>query len=285
MTKALGFVGLGNIGRPMALRLADWPAGLWVCDIDADATAALEAAGAKVAASPREVAEHAGCVSVMVRDDEQVRAVVSGADGILAGAAPGTVLLVHSTVHRSTVDELVRLAVPHGVHVLDAPVSGGAPGAQQGRLAIMVGGDAAAVETTRPALERMGDLVLHVGPAGAGTAAKLARNLLHFTAFTAAMEASALAQAAGIDAATLGRIVRHTDAITGGPGAIMYRDAVGPLAPDDPWRPILEHVCALGEKDLAGALELAGELDVPAPLAQLALRRLAVGLGVREDER
>jgi 3-hydroxyisobutyrate dehydrogenase len=279
-----GFIGLGNIGRPMALRLADWPGGLWVCDIDASATAALESAGAKVAATPREVAEHATCISVMVRDDEQVRAVVSGSDGILAGAAPGCVIIVHSTVHPDTVPELVRLARPLDVQVLDAPVSGGAVGAQDGRLAIMVGGAAEAFDTSRPALERMGDLVLHLGPAGAGTATKLARNLMHFIAFVAAMEASALAQSAGVDVVTLGRIVRHTDAITGGPGAIMHRDAAGPLAADDPWRPIFDHVRSLGEKDLTFALELAARFEVPAPLAQLALARLAIGLGLEDDK-
>jgi 3-hydroxyisobutyrate dehydrogenase len=281
---AHGFIGLGNIGRPMALRLADWPDGLWVCDVDPGATAALERVGAKVAATPREVAEHAGCISVMVRDDDQVRAVVTGDDGVLAGSTPDAVLIVHSTIHPDTVHELTALAAPYGVRVVDAPVSGGPGGAQQGRLAVMVGGDSAAVETARPALERLGDLVVHVGPAGAGTATKLARNLMHFTAFTAAMEASALAQAAGVDLATLGAIVRHTDAITGGPGAIMYRDAVGPLAADDPWRPIFEHVHALGEKDLTFALELARQLDVDAPLAQLALARLGVALGLQEDE-
>jgi 3-hydroxyisobutyrate dehydrogenase len=281
---AHGFIGLGNIGKPMALRLADWPDGLWVCDIDAAATAALESAGAKVAATPREVAEQAACISVMVRDDEQVRAVVTGDDGILAGAAPGCVVVVHSTVQPDTVPELVELAAPHRVHVIDAPVSGGAAGAQQGRLAIMVGGSAEAFETSRPALERMGDRVLHMGPAGTGTAAKLARNLMHFTAFAAAMESSALAQAAGLDLVTLGKIVRHTDAITAGPGAIMHRDATGLLAADDPWRPIFEHVRALGEKDLTFALELAHKLDVSTPLAQLALQRLAIGLGL-EDER
>ena len=280
MNLSHGFVGLGNIGRPMALRLADWPGGLWVYDIDADATAALENAGAKVAGSPHELAQHAKCISIMVRDDDQVRDVV---DGLMAGAAPGSVLIVHSTVQPDTVPELVEVARPRGVHVLDAPVSGGPGGAQQGRLAIMVGGTAEAFEVARPALERMGELVLRLGPPGAGTATKLARNLMHFTAFVAAMEASALAQAAGVDIVTLGKIVRHTDAVTGGPGAIMHRDAAGLLAADDPWRPIFDHVRALGEKDLTFALELADKFAVPTPLAALALQRLAIGLGLEEE--
>jgi 3-hydroxyisobutyrate dehydrogenase len=283
-SRAVGFIGLGNIGAPMAHRLVDWPAGLYVCDVDPAAVTALEKDGAKVVATPRELAERANVISIMVRDDDQVRAVVAGRDGLLAAAEPGSVVAVHSTVHPDTVAELVELAGRVGVHVIDAPVSGGAAGAQQGRLAIMVGGDAAAVELSRPVLERMGDLVVHLGAAGAGTAAKLARNMLHFTAIVAAMEASTLAEAAGIDLRTLGKIVRHTDAITGGPGAIMYRDQGGPVGADDPWRPILEHVRVLGEKDMSLALELAQRLDVDTPLAGRALERLAASLGLGVDD-
>src|SRR5207247_3562581 len=97
--------------------------------------------------------------------------------------------------------------------VLDAPVSGGAMGARNGTLAILVGGEKAGFAASREVLERMGELVVHVGPVGAGTAAKLARNLLHFVAFTAATEAARLAEAAGIEPALLGKVVRHTDAI------------------------------------------------------------------------
>jgi len=280
----LGFIGLGQIGRPMAARLTDWPAGLWVHDVDPSATEPLEQAGAKVAGTPREVAEQSGHVSVMVRDDAQVRDVLTGADGVLAGARPGCVIAIHSTIHPDTAREVADLAAPHDARVLDAPVSGGAVGAQQGRLAILVGGDADAYEDSREVLERMGELVVHVGPIGAGTAAKLARNLLHFVAFTAATEASRLAEAAGIDLVALGKVVRHTDAITGGPGAIMWRDTTSPVAAEDGWFAILEHVRQLGEKDLALAIELGDRLDVDTPLADLALARLAPGLGLTASE-
>jgi 3-hydroxyisobutyrate dehydrogenase len=277
---AIGFIGLGNIGRPMAARLVGWPGGLWVYDVDPAATSDLEKDGAKVAGSPRELAEHASHISVMVRDDEQVRAVLSGPDGILSGAAPGCVVAVHSTIHPDTAREAAELAGRSGVTLLDAPVSGGAVGARDGRLAILVGGDESGVAASRGVLDRMGDLVIRVGPVGAGTATKLARNLLHFVAFTAATEALQLAEAAGIDLPTLGKVVRHTDAITGGPGALMWRDTAGPVAPDDPWFRILDGVRALGEKDLALAVELGDRLGVDTPLADLALGRLAAGLGV-----
>ena len=285
----VGFIGLGQIGQPMALRLIDWSGGLWVCDVDPKATIALQELGANVVATPRELAEHVSFVSVMVRDDDQVREVLCGPDGILAGAPAshhggdgdgGLVVAIHSTIHPDTARELAELASRQGVSVLDAPVSGGAMGARNGRLAIMVGGDIEAYASSRDALARMGELVLHLGPVGAGTQAKLARNLLHFVAFTAATEAQRLAEAAGIDLLALGRIVRHTDAITGGPGAIMLRESTAPVPEDDNWRPILEHVWALGEKDLALAIELGDQLGVDTPLAHLAYERLGPGLGL-----
>jgi len=283
MTTA-GFIGLGQIGRPMATRLAGWPAGLWVHDVDPAATAELEQAGAKVAGSAAAVAEHADVISVMVRDDVQVRDVLAGEQGILTTARPGCVVVVHSTIAPQTAGELAELAAHHDVQVLDAPVSGGAVGAQQGRLAILVGGDEEAFAAARDVLQQLGELVVHLGPIGAGTAAKLARNLLHFIAFTAATEAARLAEAAGIDLVELGKVVRHTDAITGGPGAIMWRNTTAPVATDDNWYPILEHVRRLGEKDLGFALELADRLGVETPLADLALRRLAAGLGLPDEE-
>ena len=216
----------------------------------------------------------------MVRDDEQVRAVLHGPDGVFAAARPGLVVSVHSTIHPDTARELAAAAAERGVQLLDAPVSGGAAGAAKGALAILVGGDADAFAAARPVLDRLGELVVHLGPAGAGTAAKLARNLIHFVAFAAVTEALELARAAGIDLAVLGKVVRHTDAITGGPGAIMWRGATGPVAPDDPWHPILGHVAALGEKDLGLAAELGDRLAVDTPLADLALTRLASGLGI-----
>jgi 3-hydroxyisobutyrate dehydrogenase-like beta-hydroxyacid dehydrogenase len=281
---AAGFIGLGQIGRPMAARLAGWPGGLWVFDLDREATGALEQAGAKIAVSAAEVAEQADVICVMVRDDAQVRDVLAGPNGILTAARPGCVVVVHSTISPDTARELDELAAGHQVRVLDAPVSGGAPGADQGRLAILVGGDPDAFAAARTVLERMGELVIHLGPVGAGTAAKLARNLLHFVAFTAAAEASRLAEAAGIDLLALGRVVRHTDAITGGPGALMWRASTGAIPPEDPWYPILDHVRELGEKDLALAVELGDRLAVDTPLADLALAGLSVGLGLAGAE-
>jgi 3-hydroxyisobutyrate dehydrogenase-like beta-hydroxyacid dehydrogenase len=267
----VGFVGLGNIGRPMALRLAAASdIELLVYDVAPEPVAELAAAGAKTVDSVGDLAAAVDVVCVMVRDDDQVRAV---ADDV----GPGVVLVIHSTVAPATPAELAA----RGLTVLDAPVSGGPMGAADGSLAIMVGGSDDAVAAARPALDAMGSKVVHAGPLGAGTRMKLARNLIHFVAFAAVTEAQQLAEAAGLDLVALGDVVRHTDAITGGPGAIMHRDTTAPLSPDDFWYGVLDHVRALGEKDLGFAIELADELAVDVPLAHEALSRLGKGLGLR----
>ena len=220
-----------------------------------------------------------GHVSVVVRDDDQVRDVTTE---LLAASRPGLVIAIHSTIKASTAIALAEVAEPLGVHIVDAPISGGAMGAHAGTLAVMVGGEAGAVELCRPVFGHFASLVSHLGPVGSGTRAKLARNLLHFVAFTAVGEAQRLAEAAGIPVAELGKIVRQSDSVTGGPGAIMLRDSAGPLAPGDDWYPVMENVASLGAKDLQQALELAAELGVDTPLASMALQRLALELGLPE---
>lgn len=281
----VGFVGLGNIGKPMALRLAGAGAGaaagevlsLSVYDVAPGPLAELEAAGARVAGSVVGLAARVDVLCVMVRDDDQVRDVLAQA---LVSPREGLVVVVHSTVAPDTPRELEALAADHGVRLVDAPVSGGAMGAADGTLAIMVGGSDDAFAAARPALDVLGSKVIHAGGIGAGTTFKLARNLMHFVSFTAATEAQRLAEAAGLDLRALGEVVRHTDAITGGPGAIMHRETAAEIAPDDFWRSVFTHVADLGEKDLRFATDLADSLGVDTPLADLALQRLRTGLGL-----
>ncbi len=273
----VGFVGLGNIGKPMALRLAASDLELSVYDLAPGPLSELEAAGARVAGSVVGLAARVDVLCVMVRDDDQVRSVV---DDALVSAPAGLVVVVHSTVAPTTPRLLEAAAAEHGVLLVDAPVSGGATGAADGTLAIMVGGSEAAYAAALPALDAMGSKVVHAGAIGAGTAFKLARNLMHFVSFTAATEAQRLAEAAGLDLRALGDVVRHTDAITGGAGAIMHRETAAPIASDDFWHGVFTHVADLGEKDLRFATELADSLEVDTPLADLALRRLRTGLGL-----
>jgi 3-hydroxyisobutyrate dehydrogenase-like beta-hydroxyacid dehydrogenase len=285
---AVGFIGLGQMGQPMAARLAGWPGGLIVYDTRPDVMAPLAQAGARVASSVEEVAKAAGIISVMVRDDDQVREVTRAvAAAVPSGPAAGqpVIIAIHSTIGPGTAPELAAELGGAGVEVADAPVSGGFMGAHDGRLAVMVGGSKDAYERCREPFGCFADLVMHLGPVGAGTRAKLARNLLHFASFTAAAEAQRLAEAAGIDLRKLGRIVRHSDAVTGGAGSIMLRSTTAPLDADDPLREILEHTRALGEKDLSLALDLGAQLGVELPMAQYAVEQFGPGLGLpaRED--
>ncbi|GGS63202.1 putative oxidoreductase [Planobispora rosea] len=263
------------MGAPMAAHLAG--CGLVVYDTRPEAMAPLVDRGARAAASPAEVAVACRIISIMVRDDAQVDEVMAG---ILPAAAPGTVVAIHSTIHAGTAARLAERALPYRIDVVDAPVSGGFMGAQAGTLAVMVGGTEDAFARCREPFGAWADLVLHMGPVGAGTRAKLARNLLHFTAFAAVAEAQRLAEAAGVPLRRLARVVRHSDAVTGGPGSIMLRSTTAPLDPGDPLYEIMENVLALGEKDLSLALDLAAGHGVDTPLARLALDRLAEGLGL-----
>ena len=273
----VGFVGLGNIGKPMALRLAASDLDLVVYDVATGPVEELVAAGARSAASVAELAAAVDVICVMVRDDDQVRDVLGEVLGV---AGDRQTVVIHSTVATDTPGQLADVAASHGVKVVDAPVSGGPMGAAEGTLAIMVGGSDEAYAAVRPALEVMGSKVVHAGPIGSGTKMKLARNLMHFVAFTAVTEAQRLAEAAGLSLKDLGDVVRHTDAITGGPGAIMYRETAAPIAEDDFWYGVFTHVADLGEKDLRFATALADELGVDVPLADLALIRLREGLGL-----
>lgn len=278
------FIGVGQMGSAMAGHLADRPGGLVVCDPSDAAVAPLVEKGASRAAAPAEAAADADVVSIMVLDDAQVREVLTGEGGVLSSARPGTVVAVHSTISASTAVELAEIAARSEVHLIDAPVSGGFMGAHAGTLATMVGGTDTAVSLARPSLEAWADLIVHLGPVGAGTKAKIARNLLHFISFTAASEAQRLAEAAGVDLRKLAKVVRHTDAITGGAGSIMLRDTTAPMTPDDDWWGTLSHVRRLGEKDLDLALDLAAQLGVDLPLGTVARERFGPGLGFADGE-
>lgn len=278
--RVVGFIGLGNIGAPMARRLLDGDVPLVVHDVVAAAVEPFVAEGAVAASTPAELARDATVISIVVQDEAQVRDVLVGPDGILAAASPGTVVAVHSTISAEGAAALADLAAGAGVELVDAPISGGAIGAHEGMLAVMVGGSEAAVERARPVLDRYATLVVHVGPVGSGTRMKIARNLITFASFAAVGEAQRLAAVAGLDVGQLGDVVRHSDRVTGGAGAIMLRPDAGEMEPDDGLRPIFGHTLTLGAKDLDLAAAMGAELGVDTPFAELARRLLASALGL-----
>jgi 3-hydroxyisobutyrate dehydrogenase-like beta-hydroxyacid dehydrogenase len=272
----LGYIGLGNMGAPMATKMIEWPGGVTVYDIRTEAMTPLVEKGASLADSVADIAA-ADIIHVTVLDDAQVREVVGE---LAAHAKPGTVIAIHSTISDATAAELADALKPQDIHVVDAPVSGGAAAAAKGELATMVGADRDVYERIKPAFKHWASLVIHAGEPGAGTRMKLARNMLTFTSYAAAGEAMKLAEAAGLDLQALGRVVRHTDALTSGPGAVMVRENMKDLEPDNfLYQPFL-HTRGLGEKDLSLALALGEAVSVDLPLARLAYEGLAAGLGV-----
>jgi 3-hydroxyisobutyrate dehydrogenase-like beta-hydroxyacid dehydrogenase len=272
----LGYIGLGNMGAPMAKRLVEWPGGVTVFDVRAEAMTPLAEAGARLADSVADVAA-ADIISVTVLNDVQVRDVVGE---LAAHAKPGTVIAIHSTISPDTAVELAAQLQPQGIHIVDAPVSGGGGAAEKGELAVMVGAEREVYERIKPAFKQWASLVIHAGEPGAGTRMKLARNMLTFTSYAAACEAMRLAEAAGLNLQALGRVVRHSDAQSGGPGAIMVREDMTALAPDHWLHDAFTHTRGLGEKDLSLALAMGEAVNVDLPFAELALQNLAAGLGV-----
>lgn len=277
----LGYIGLGNMGTPMAKKMIEWPGGLTVHDIRPEAMAPLVERGAGHADSVADVAA-ADIISVTVLNDEQVRTVV----GELAShAKPGTIIAIHSTISDTTAEELARDLETRDIHVIDAPVSGGGRAARFGQLATMVGASDEVFARVKEPFEHWAELVVHAGPPGAGTRMKLARNMLTFTGYAAVGEAWKLADAAGLNLQDLGNVVRHTDKLTGGAGSIMFRDDAKDLEPGHFLFDGFTHTRGLGEKDLSLALGLAESLSVDLPLAKLALDRLGPGLGVPHTEK
>jgi 3-hydroxyisobutyrate dehydrogenase-like beta-hydroxyacid dehydrogenase len=272
----LGYIGLGNQGAPMAKRLVEWPGGLTVFDVRPEAMTPLAELGATLADRVADVAA-ADVISVTVLNDGQVRDVVGE---LAAHAKPGTVIAVHSTIADGTAAELAEQLQSKGIHIVDAPVSGGDRAAKKGELAVMVGASDEAFALVQEPFSRWASLIVHAGEPGAGTRMKLARNMLHFISFAAACEAMKLADAAGVSLQDLGNVVRHSDKQSGGAGMVMWRDDAKPLPPDHfLYQPFL-HTRALGEKDLTLALALGESVGVDLPLAELALENLAAGLGV-----
>ncbi len=277
----LGYIGLGNMGAPMATKMTEWPGGVTVYDIRTEAMTPLVEKGASLADSVADVAA-ADIIHITVLNDAQVREVVGE---LAAHARPGTVIAIHSTIRDTTAVELASEHTPRDIHIVDAPVSGGAAAAAKGELATMVGAEREVYERIKPAFKHWAAMVIHAGEPGAGTRMKLARNMLTFTSYAVACEAMKLAEAAGLDLQALGRVVRHTDALTSGPGAIMVRDNMKDLEPDNFLYQSFVHARGLGEKDLSLALALGEAVSVELPFAQLALQRLATDLGVPHTEK
>ena len=206
----VGFIGLGSQGGPMARRIVEggYETTLW-----ARRPATLEPfadTAAKIAESLAELAAASDLVCLCVVGDADIEELTDGEDGLLAAMQPGGVIAVHSTVHPNTCRDLAKRADSQGVSIVDAPVSGGGPAASEGRLLMMVGGDADVVERCRPVFETYADPVVHLGDLGSGQTTKLLNNLLFTANLGTAAAVLSLADALGVSPDRLTEVVSRS---------------------------------------------------------------------------
>jgi 3-hydroxyisobutyrate dehydrogenase len=198
MTK-VGFIGLGNMGMPMAQNLLKAAHEVTGFDLDAHATELLAANGGTSANSVADACTAAEVVITMLPAGEQVSDVYLGAGGVLASVAPATLLIDSSTIDVQTARDVAQAAQDKGLAMVDAPVSGGVTGAEAATLTFMVGGSDDAFERARPVLEKMGKTIVHAGGPGNGQAAKICNNMILGASMIVVCEAFLLAEKLGLD--------------------------------------------------------------------------------------
>ncbi len=265
---AIGFIGLGNIGKPMAQQLLKLGEELWVYDIASAPVAELSAHGARAGGQPRELAQRCRIIGLCVRDEQDVETLLYGEQALLAHMAHDSVLAVHSTVTRSAILRWADAARARGIHLLDAPMTGGAAAAAEATLTYMVGGEAAIIARCRPLWATSGRKIVHAGPAGAGMLLKLCNNLMAYAAFLAIHEGTRLARAGGLDCALLTEVGRSNGVVTPQMETFLTtRERLAALGADA-LAGTLGPFAALGAKDLAAALASARELGLALPGTQ-----------------
>ncbi|MGC8712042.1 MAG: 2-hydroxy-3-oxopropionate reductase [Leptodesmis sp.] len=271
----LGFIGLGIMGKPMAKNLLKAGYSLTVFNRSRGAMEELAVAGAMLAESPAQVAQHSDVVLTCLPDSPDVEAVVLGENGILAGARPGMLYIDHSTIAPATARRIYDRLQTNGVEALDAPVSGGDIGAQQGTLSIMVGGDEAAFQRSLPTLQAMGKNIVYVGTAGAGQVTKACNQIVVAMAVQAVAEALTLAQKSGVDPAKV------RAALLGGFAQSRVLEVHGQRMLDHSFQP--GFTLELHRKDMNIVLQTAKELNLPllgtAQVTELMNAMLAQGKG------
>ncbi len=251
----VGFIGLGSQGAPMARRIV---AGGYHLTLWARRAATLEPftdTDATTARSPAELAAASDLVCLCVVGDDDVREVLGGDTGVLAGLAPGGIVAIHSTVHPDTCREMAEAAAGQGVSVIDAPVSGGAPAAEDGKLLVMVGGGDDVFERSRPVFATYGDPIVHLGPLGSGQVTKILNNLLFTANLGAAISTLELGESLGIDRNRLCEVLASGSAASRALGSLSVfggtLDGLAPIAG------------ALLQKDVRHAASLADAAPAP----------------------
>ncbi len=280
MSGNIGFIGLGTIGEPMAAHLLSDGFALTICaHRNMQPVERLQARGASVVATPRDVAAASTLVVTCVPDAPQVEEVCLGDNGIAQGAAADSIVVDCSTIAPTASQRIAAALREHHIHMLDAPISGGPERAAAGELAIMVGGEPEIFERARPVLESLGRSVTHVGPNGMGEVVKLANNLIAANIMVAVSEALTMAVKAGADAEMVRDVLMQSAASNFVLGTWikdrMLKDAYDP-----------GFATSLMQKDLGAALETARSLGVPMMMTALSyqLYEMAEGAGYARDD-
>jgi len=285
MTLKAGFVGLGYIGKLMALQLPKAGLETTVFDIVPAPMEELAAAGAKAARSPREVAAASDVVGVCVQTDAQVRAVVESEDGLLAGARPGLVIAVHSTVLPSTVQAVHAEAAKRGVEVIDACVSGQSR-EKEPNYKLFLAGDPAAIAKAEPYTKAIAKRVIQAGALGNSCKAKICLNLITYLQWTAAFESASLAKATGLPLEVLEEAGRSngqlTELMIQYLGTLKMPEA---MRKSDDMQAYLRTQMHVAEKDLAHALALGRDAGVTLPGAALVSQLMARIYAVDDPKR
>ena len=266
MAERIGFVGLGIMGKPMVRNLMAAGYELTVYDIVGEPVEELATEGAAAASSPREATTNNVRTITMLPDSADSERAILGPDGVLEGASPGSVIIDMSSIAPSMSQKIGVACADKGVEFLDAPVSGGEPGAIGGTLAIMVGGKQSVFDDCEPLLQVMGGNVVLTGDVGAGNITKLANQIIVAANIEALSEAMVLAQKAGVDPE------RVFNAIRGGLAGSAVMEAKGPMMLDRNFRAGFR--IRLHQKDLRNVLQTAGELNVPLPVTALVQQML-----------
>jgi len=259
--RKIGLIGLGLMGRPMGMNLLKAGHSLTVWNRTPERATELVAAGAKLAKTPREVAEASDVLLTMVSDPPALESVLWGhegkSDGALGGLTPGSVYIDSSTVSPALVKKIAEACRERSVKFLDAPVTGGDWGAREGNLVFMIGGEEETLKEMEPILGVMGKKWFHLGPNGAGQTIKLAMNAILALQVGAMAEALALVQRAGLNGEQLVEVMQASMARSG------VLDVKSPLMLKGDYKPSFP--LRLMHKDLGLALDLANQLGVALP--------------------
>ena len=266
MTKQInkiGFIGLGIMGKPMALNLIKAGYQLIVNDINPVPVKELVENGAVECSTPREVAQKCEIIITMLPNSPEVKEVVLGKNGVLNGAKTGTILIDMSSIAPLASIEISKKAKEKGVEMLDAPVSGGEPKAIEGTLSIMIGGEKEIFDQVEDILKVMGSSAVLIGEIGSGNTTKLANQIIVALNIAAMSEAMVLAQKTGVDTEKVYKAIR------GGLAGSTVLDAKMPLVLDGNFKPGFR--IELHIKDLMNALHTAHQLGTPVPLTSTVL--------------